>query len=437
MSEKEKPLSQIPDSPIQIREFRFFIIARFFVSASFQCLHVSISWQILSLTKSPLALGISGLVEFTTHFFFAFIGGEVADRFSRRKILLFSIAALALCSSFLLGINLFFLSNSHTSIFGIHSEISIPSILLGALYLIIALIGVIRAFFAPTALAFMAHIVPPKLYPKSSAWHSAAWQTASVTGPALAGLLYANLGAEFCYGLLLLLLLTAFFLMFCVSMKAQPEKAEGKDDFIAGIGKGLSFVYRQKALAGAMLLDLFVVLFGGAVALLPIFADTILKTGPAGLGFLRASPALGAFFASLLLLRFPPVKNTGRSLFLAVSAFGLCMILFAFSRDFYFSMILLGLSGAFDCVSVVVRSTMIQLMSPDRMRGKVAAVNSIFISSSNELGAFESGVTAEWWGTVNSVWIGGVLTQCAAILVYLFSPELRRLKLKDLQELQS
>ena len=420
---------QIPDSPLQIREFRLFIIARFFVSASFQCLHVSISWQILSFTKSPLALGISGLVEFTTHFFLAFIGGEIADRFSRRKILLISIAVLLLSAFLLLGLNLFFLSDSHSLNIPIAS---LNLIALGSLYAVVALIGVIRAFFAPAALAFMAHIVPPRLYPKSSALHSATWQTASVLGPALAGLLYANLGAEFCYGSVLCLLLIAFYLVFRIHTNAKPKESKEKEDFIQGIRNGLSFVYRQRALSGALLLDLFVVLFGGAVALLPIFADTILKTGPAGLGFLRAAPALGALFISLFLLRFPLLKNTGPILFLAVSGFGLCMIFFAFSRDFHLSLILLALSGAFDCVSVVARSTMIQLMSPDKMRGKVAAINSIFISSSNELGAFESGVTAEWWGTVNSVWIGGVLTQCTAILIYLLFPELRRLKLEGL-----
>ena len=410
-----------PKSPLQIQEFRFFIIARFFVTASFQCLHVSISWQILYLTKSPLALGISGLVEFTTHFLLAFIGGHLADRCSRRRILLLCIGAIALCSLFLLALNLFSTSLALYPIFS-----------LGALYTVIAVIGVIRAFFAPAAWAFMAHIVPPKLYPKSSAWNSTLWQTASVGGPALAGLLYANLGAAACYALTVILLLTAFLLMLCTHTEAKPKQNEVKDDFILGIRKGLAFVYAQKALTGALVLDLFVVLFGGAVALLPIFADTILKTGPAGLGLLRAAPALGAFFSSLFLVRFPPLKNTGRFLFLAVSGFGLCMILFAFSRDFYFSLFLLALSGAFDCVSIVVRSTMIQLMSPDKMRGKVAAVNSIFISSSNELGAFESGLTAQWWGTVNSVWIGGVLTQFVVLVIFFAFPQLRRLKLQDL-----
>ena len=428
LEDRESP-SQAFSSPLKIPEFRFFIIARFFVTASFQCLHVSISWQILSLTKSPLALGISGLVEFTTHFCLAFLGGHFADRFSRRKILLFCIGALILCSFPLLALNL----SSDT---GLHSWTRLPhwlhSISLGALYAVIAVIGMIRAFFAPAALAFMADIVPSKLYPKSSAWNSAVWQTASVGGPALAGLLYANWGAAACYALILILLSLSFFLMLCTPTEAKLKKAIAKDDFISGVKKGLSFVYRQKALAGALLLDLFVVLFGGAVALLPIFADTILKTGPAGLGFLRAAPALGAFASSLFLVRFPPLKNTGRALFLAVSGFGLCMIFFAFSRDFYFSLALLALSGAFDCVSVIVRSTMMQMMSPDKMRGKVAAVNSIFISSSNELGAFESGVTAQWWGTVNSVWIGGVLTQLVALLIFFSFPQLRSLKLQDL-----
>ena len=424
-AESKASLNQEPDSPLKIPEFRFFIIARFFVTASFQCLHVTISWQILDITKSPLALGISGLVEFVPHFCLAFLGGHLADRYSRRKILLFCIGAIASCSLFLFALNIF----STPNIFP-----WVQSIRLGALYAVIAAIGMIRAFFAPAAFSFMAHIVPPKLYPKSSAWNSATWQTASVGGPALTGLLYANSGAAACYSLTVILLFAAFFLMLCTHTEAKPTPAEERDNFMSGVAKGLTFVYRQKALAGAMLLDLFVVLFGGAVALLPIFADTILKTGPAGLGFLRAAPALGAFFSSLLLVRFPPLKNTGRFLFLAVSGFGLCMILFAFSRDFYFSLILLALSGAFDCVSVVVRSTMIQLMSPDKMRGKVAAVNSIFISSSNELGAFESGLTAQWWGTVNSVWIGGVLTQFAAILIFFSFPQLRRLKLQSQNE---
>ncbi len=412
-------------SPIQLKEFRFFIAARFFITFSFHSLHVTVSWQILELTNSPLALGLLGAIEFVPNFILAFFGGHLADRYSKRKILLFCISGILLCSIilFIFSLDLLLIKSKSMNV--------------SFIYGIMILVGMVRGFYAPAALSFMSSITPQRLYPKSSAWNSAIWQTASMTGPAIGGLLYAQTEAAGAHCLNVVLLGISFGLMFCIQTKGILEKNQNSENFLKGIRKGLKFVYKQRALSGALLLDLFAVLFGGAVALLPIFADTILKTGPAGLGFLRAAPAVGAFLTAIFLVRRPPLKNTGRTLLYSVCGFGFCMFLFAFSENFYLSLFLLFISGIFDSVSVIVRSTMVQILTPDNMRGRVAAINFIFITSSNELGALESGVSAHLLGTVNSVWIGGFLTQAVVVFIAYFFPELRKLEICHYKNIQN
>ncbi len=402
------------------QEFLFFMGARLFFTLGRQSVQVILSWQVLDLTKSPLALGFLGIIEFTPHFFLSFFGGYIADLYSRRTILLFCQSGAFLCSLSLLGLNIFGVPTNY------------PVLAIGCFYGIVATIGLITGFYAPAALSFMAHIVERELYPKSSAYNSAVWQISSVAGPAIGGFIYAQMGVLSAYVFSTLLFFIAFILMLATRTKAIPQRGEAIEHVFLSIARGFQFIYRQKALAGALFLDLFAVLFGGAVALLPIFADKILEVGPSGLGYLRAAPAFGALFISLFLIRRPILKNTGKILLLSVSAFGFCMIAFAFSRDFYLSLAFLFLSGAFDCVSVVIRSTMIQLLTPDHMRGKVGAINSIFISSSNEIGAFESGVTAHFWGVIPSVWIGGLLSQLVVLCIAIFSPDLRSLALDKL-----
>ena len=390
-------------------------------------MQLAVSWQVFEITKSPLALGLIGIAEFAPYLLVSLIGGWTADRYQRKRIMLICIAGISLCSLALALINtLHFNTQGSTSI-------------LYYLYGILGLTAIFRGFYLPASFSIMARLVPRNLYPKSSAWNSAFFQIASSLGPAFGGFSYSFLGAGKTHSINCILLLCSFLLVawMQVAKRPSPEKTNRKN-FLKDIYSGLQFVLRQKALAGGMFLDLFAVLFGGAVALLPIFAEEILHVGSVGLGILRASPAVGALFASLLLARHPLLEGTGKKLLLSVSGFGFCMILFAFSKNMYLSCFLLLVSGALDSVSVVIRATMIQLIPPDSIRGKAASVNSIFISASNELGAFESGITANWLGTIPSVWMGGLLTQVVIISIILFFPELYRLDMKEqLDSMQS
>ena len=368
-----------------------------------------------------------GIAEFVPYLFVSLIGGWTADHYPRKRIMLICLAGIFLCSLSLALINT------------LHLNAQVSTSILYYLYGILGLTAIFRGFYLPASFSLMARLVPRNLYPKSSAWNSAFFQIASSFGPAFGGFSYSFLGAGKTHAINCIFLLCSFLLIAWIQgLKGLPSEKTNPKNFLKDIYSGLQFVLRQKALAGGMLLDLFAVFFGGAVALLPIFADEILHVGPVGLGILRASPAVGALFTSLLLARHPILDGTGKKFLLSVSGFGICMVLFAFSKNMYLSSFLLLLSGALDSVSVIIRATMIQLIPPDSMRGKAAAVNSIFISASNELGALESGITANWLGTIPSVWMGGVLTQAVVISIILFFPELYRLDMNEqLDSMQS
>jgi MFS family permease len=297
------------------------------------------------------------------------------------------------------------------------------------LYLIIGFAGLARAFFYPAQVAYMAQIVPRKLYPNSSTWNSTVWHIAAVTGPALGGLVYGFFGLHVAYAVALSFTILSLISLFKTSPVQMPE-ISGEEGMIRRLRQGIHFVYRQKILLGAMALDMFAVLFGGAVALLPAFAAEILHTGPEGLGILRAAPAFGAVIMSMILAYHPPMSRTGYKLFLGVAGFGLCIILFALSQNYYLSLFLLVLTGVFDNISVVIRGIIMQLYTPDEMRGRVASVNSIFIGSSNELGSFESGLAARIMGLVPSVIFGGGMTVAIVAFTSWFVPALRKMEMR-------
>lgn len=401
---------------LKINDFRFFLLGRFFVVVATQIQAVIVGWQIYEITGDPLSLGLIGLSEVIPATFVALFAGHLADRVSRRTILLNTFFILFLCSLGLLILSLEqfpqFLGKTYP------------------FYIIISLSGVARGFVGASISSFMAQLVPRELYHSSSAWNSSGWQIASVSGPFLGGILYKISGPVLAYGFDVGLMLLSIFFFFLVKPKPIPDRTTSENLF-RSLSAGFRFVFNNKIVLGALSLDMFAVLFGGAVALLPIFASDILKCGPDGLGLLRAAPSVGAAGMALILAHNPPKENAGKALLIGVAGFGISIILFGLSTEFYFSLLFLFFSGAFDSVSVVVRSTIIQAFTPDEMRGRVAAVNSIFIGSSNELGAFESGVTAKIMGTVPSVVFGGCMTILIVLVISLTSESLRKLNFTE------
>ena len=377
---------------------------------------VVVSWQIYDITRDPLSLGLMGLAEALPYISIALFAGHVADRQDRRTISLASLALLVVCSVSLLSLSIG--ANWRGNASG-HR-------LVWPFYVVIFLSGIARSFLQPARQALGAEIVPRPLYPNAVAWRSSTWQTAAVAGPALGGLLYGFTSPSFAYGVDASLMIVA--LLAFAAIAYVPRGVRTMESSVGeSLRTGIQFVIREPVLLGAMTLDLFSVLLGGAEALLPVFADSILKVGPQGLGILRAAPAAGATVMSLYLAHRRPFKRAGFALLNAVAVFALCIIGFGLSRSFVLSLALLAISGMADNVSVVVRSTLLQVLTPEQLLGRVSSVNAIFIGSSNELGAFESGVAAKLLGTVTSVVLGGVASLSVVGIVALRIPSLRRL----------
>ena len=400
-----------PFIAMRSREFRFFIWAKFLLTVALQMQAVIVSWLIYDITKDELALGMIGLTEAIPALGLALPGGIIADRYNRRKILLLSTGIMLMASVFL---TLYAYGNITSAIW--------PA------YVVIFIIGAARGFFNPSQGPFWSQLIDKQHYVNASVWNSSMWQTGAVSGPALGGICYAWLGAGVSSIIVCILILITMLYYFFIGNK--PVVISNRGEAIKeSLKAGISFVFKNKILLSAIALDMFAVLFGGAVALLPAFADKVLHTGPQGLGFLRAAPAIGAVLMASWLAFHPPHKNAGKKMFLCVGGFGICMIAFALSTNFYLSFLILLLSGVFDNVSVVIRSTILQSHTPDHMRGRVAAVNSIFVGSSNEIGAFESGVAARLLGLVNSVVFGGCVTLLVTAIGWKKSPALRKLEL--------
>jgi MFS family permease len=402
-----------------IGAFRRFITGRFFLTFAIQMQSVIVGWQVYDLTRDPFSLGLIGLSEAVPFLIVALFAGHVADLFNRKLII--AITATAYVSS---AVVLFYLSYAMDDLYKTAGVLP--------LYIIIAITGLARAFFYPAQSAFMAQIVPRNLYANSSTWNSTVWHIAAVSGPAAGGLIYGFAGihaAFFC-----VVFFAALSLYFFYSSKSIPlPLRSAQEGIFTSLSTGIKFVFGNQVLLGALALDMFGVLFGGAVALLPVFASEILHTGPQGLGFLRAAPALGAVLMALILAYHPPVHRSGIKLLWAVGGFGACIIFFALSQNFWLSLVLLALSGMFDNVSVIIRGTILQMYTPDEMRGRVASVNSLFIGSSNELGSFESGLAARFMGLVPSVVFGGIMTVSIVMATAGFAPKLRKMEIKGMK----
>jgi len=378
---------------------------------------IVVSWQIYAITHDPLSLGLIGLSEALPFIGVSLFAGHVADRSNRQRISIAALFVLVLCAGALLA---FSFATERVLARGVWP-----------FYAVIAVSGLARSFLQPARNALGAEIVPRELYHNAIAWRSSTWQTAAVIGPAVGGLLYAFGGPRIAYIVQAILMAVAFLAFARIEYAGRAPAVGPAERITDSLTVGLRFVWSQPLLLGALTLDLFSVLLGGAEALLPIFADQILHVGPEGLGILRAAPAAGAVLMSLHLAHRPPFTRAGRTLLLAVATFAICIVGFGLSRSVYLSVVLLLASGMADNVSVLIRSTLVQMLTPGELLGRVSSVNSIFIGSSNELGAFESGVAARILGTVPAVVLGGLASLAVVGIVALTIPALRRMQVID------
>ena len=412
-----------PYAALRIKEFNIFLIVRFALIFAWSMQFIVIEWEVYSLTKDPLSLGIIGLMEVIPAVAMALYAGHVVDQKEKRNLLVKCIVAFSVIS---LGL---FLLTWDRIVGGWNTKVILYSI-----YFLVFAGGFVRAFIGPTVFSLVALIVPKKLYPNAATWSSSTWQMAAVLGPALAGFSIHWIGVHWSMCLIFGVVLIGLIALLNIPPKPIMNPKIG-EPIGQSLKEGLNFVFGNKAILGALSLDMIAVLFGGAVALLPVFAQDILKVGSQGFGVLRAAPAVGSFITMMITAYIPLNKKAGIKLLGAVFGFGLSIIVFGLSTIFWISLVALFLSGVFDGVSVVIRQTILQLKTPDHMRGRVSSVNSMFVGSSNELGAFESGLTAKLMGTVTAVVFGGSMTLLTVLTTGLVSPTFRRLDLtKDMEE---
>jgi MFS family permease len=396
-----------PYAALRFRDFRLLFMGQFISALGNQMLSFAIVWELWLRTHNELALGLVGLVQVIPIIVFSLLAGHVADQYDRKRIVLITQILLAMCSG---GLALL-------------SWIQGPLILV---YLCLFGIGLSRAFNTPASSTLLPQTVPENVFTSAATWSSSAWQIASIIGPAVAGLLVAVF-----HQVTLIYLLDAMagltFLVLVTMMKGRQLVLSRKTATLESLMEGVRFIRDTRVILAAITLDMFAVLFGGAVTLLPVYATDILKVGPEGLGLLRAAPSIGALVMAILLAHLPPFKRAGRTLLLAVAGFGLATMIFGLSTSFVLSLAMLAVLGGLDNISVVIRSTLLLIRTPDEMRGRISAVNGIFISASNELGGLESGVAAAVFGPVLSVVGGGIGTILVVLLVAWFWPEMRRL----------
>ncbi len=418
MNKAPTSIKHDPFAALRVKEFLFFLTTRFFLTLAIQMQSVIVGWQIYQYTKDVLALGLIGLAEAIPFIAVSLFSGHVADTYNRKHIIILFTTLLIICTTTLLY-------------FSLDTSTVIKRYGVTPIFIVIGGIGVVRGFISAAFPSFMSQIVPRELYTNSSTWNSTVWHVASVIGPAAAGFICA-ISFTAAYQVNIIFIIIAILSFLFIGSKPLPPKVK-QETLFESLSAGIKFVFKNQLILGALSLDLFAVLFGGAVAMLPAYADTILHVSSVELGFLRAAPALGAVIMALIIAYKPPTKNAGRNLLISVGAFGLATILFGISTNFYLSLFLLFLTGAFDNVSVVIRHTILQLSTPDEMRGRVSAVNSIFIGSSNEIGAFESGIAARGLGLKASVVFGGLMTLLIVSATAKIAPKLRKLNLNSIK----
>jgi MFS family permease len=412
-----------PYAALRYKEFNTFLFLRFAMVFAWSMQFIVIEWEVYSITKDALSLGIIGLMEVIPAVSLALFAGHIVDQKEKKGLLMKCIFAFSVISFGL------FLLTWPAVIEGYSNKVILYSI-----YFLVFLGGLVRAFLGPTIFSLLSLIVPKKVYPNAATWSSTVWQIASVVGPAVAGFSITLVGVHWSLCSVFACSIMALLALSQISEKPILNPKIG-EPVMQSLAEGIKFVFNNKTVLGAITLDMVAVLFGGAVALLPIFAQDILKVGPEGFGFLRAAPAVGAFLTMLITAYVPLSKNAGMKLLAAIFGFGVCIIVFGLSTLFWVSVLALFFSGVFDGISVVIRQTILQIKTPDNMRGRVSAVNSMFVGSSNELGAFESGLTARLMGTVTAVVFGGSMTLLVVLTTGVISPTFRKLDLtKDIEE---
>ena len=406
-----------PYAALRIKEFNIFLALRFVLVFAWSMQFIVVEWQVYSLTKDPLSLGLIGLMEIIPALGMALFAGHIVDQKEKRNIFLKIISLFSLIS-----LGLFFISGD--------SITWSTNTILYAIYAFVFFGGLLRSFFGPTIFSLIALIVPKKVYPNAATWSSSTWQMASILGPAVGGFTINWIGIHWSLCIVFILVMVALILGTLISKKPVLNPKIG-EPVLESLKEGVRFVFSTKAILGALSLDMIAVLFGGAVALLPVFAQDILKVGSEGFGILRAAPAVGAFLTMLITAYIPISRKAGLKLLVAVFGFGISIIVFGLSTIFWVSVVALFFSGVTDGVSMVIRQTILQLKTPDHMRGRVASVNTMFVGSSNELGAFESGLTAKLMGTVTAVVFGGSMTILTVLTTGIISPSFRKLDLES------
>jgi MFS family permease len=389
--------------------FVSYTLARFFIVLAIEMQSVAVGWQVYEITRRPLDLGYVGLAQFAPGFILFLFAGHAADLFDRRKLLMWCYAGFGICSALLLGISWRAPQSVHL------------------IYVVLVLVGVCRSFSFPVSRAILPHLVPEEHFANAVAWNASTFQIATIAGPALGGIAYAFFrGPHAVYALAVSVSILAVSLTFRIHpLPTSPQKSAREPASWRTVLAGFRFIGQKKLILGSISLDMFAVLLGGAVALLPVYAKEILHTGPWGLGLLRSAPGVGAALMAIVVAHRPIRRRAGLTMLLSVALFGVFTIVFGLSHSLVLSMVALFLTGAADMVSVIIRATLIQVATPDDMRGRVNAVDMMFIGVSNELGEFESGLTAQWFGTVPAVVLGGVGTLVViATWAWLF-PELR------------
>lgn len=390
-------------------DFTLYEMARFFIVSGLEMQSVAVGWQVYDITKRPLDLGLVGLAQFLPGVLLFLVSGHVADRFNRRKLLALCYCGFALCSGLLL-------------VFAWHERRSTSLIYI---YAVLLLLGVVRSLNGPVSRAILPQLIADEHFQNAVAWNASIFQTATILGPALGGVLYALFrGPSVVYATAMVAALGA--LVSALRLKPRTSTRQREPASLDTVLAGFRYIWRHKVVLGSISLDMFAVLLGGAVALLPVFARDILRTGPWGLGLLRSAPGVGAAVMAIVMAHRPLRGRIGITLLWCVAGFGVFTIVFGLSRNLLLSLVALVLLGASDMVSVIIRATLVQFATPDEMRGRVNAVDMLFIGASNEFGQFESGVTAAWFGTVPAVVLGGVGTLVVIALWAWLFPELRR-----------
>ena len=408
-----------PYAALRFKEFNIFLLVRFALVFGWSMQFVVIEWQVYSLTNNPLSLGLIGLCEFLPAFFLAPFAGHIVDKKEKRNLFTLCITLFSLIS-----FGLFWLTSET-----IESSWNTNSILYG-IYGLVFFGGILRAFFGPTIFSLIALIVPKRAYPNAATWSSSTWKGANVFGALFGGFLIAWIGVNYTLGIIFILVMIALVLVFKINKKPILNK-ETKESIKESLKAGIKFVFNDKVILGALTLDMIAVLFGGAVAIFAVFAKDILDAGPKGFGILNAALSSGSIITMLATTYIPITKNTGKILLNSVFGFGVCMIVFGASKLMWLSVLALFFSGVFDGISMVVRQTILQLKTPDEMRGRVGAVNSMFVGSSNELGALESGIAARLFGAPLAVILGGTITLVVVALMSIKNKPLRTLDLRE------